>query len=84
MEASTDGGETWQILEGRTTTDDNPVGNAYGVGWTGASGEGVGPQWIGRGSDLTPYAGQEILLRFEMATDDAVNEPGFLGRHHRQ
>ena len=29
-----------KILEGRTTTDDNPVGNAYGVGWTGASGEG--------------------------------------------
>lgn len=78
VEASTDGGETWQILAGRTTTDDNPVGNAYGVGWTGTSGKGVGPQWIDEEVDLTPYAGQEILLRFEMVTDDAVNEPGFL------
>ena len=28
--------------------------------------------------DLTPYAGKEILLRFEYITDDAVNGPGFL------
>jgi hypothetical protein len=28
--------------------------------------------------DLTPFVGQEILLRFEMVTDDAVNKPGLL------
>ncbi len=28
--------------------------------------------------DLSPYAGKEILLRFEMVTDDAVNHPGLL------
>ena len=28
--------------------------------------------------DLTPYAGKEILVRFEMITDDAVNMPGLL------
>ena len=28
--------------------------------------------------DLTPFAGKEILLRFEMVTDDAVNKPGLL------
>lgn len=79
VEASTDGGETWQILEGRTTTAENPVANAYGPGWTGASGGGrFGPEWIDEEVDLTPFAGQEILLRFEMVTDDAVNLPGFL------
>src|SRR5690606_18942777 len=28
--------------------------------------------------DLSQYAGKEILLRFEMVTDDAVNKPGLL------
>ena len=28
--------------------------------------------------DLSAYAGKEILLRFEMVTDDAVNKPGLL------
>jgi hypothetical protein len=40
---------------------------------------------------MTPYAGQQILLRFEYITDDAYNSPGFcvddisipeLGYHH--
>lgn len=78
VEASTDDGKTWQILTGKTTTDDNPVGNAFGPGWTGVSGDRATPQWIDEEVDLTAYAGKEILLRFEMVTDDAVNEPGFL------
>jgi hypothetical protein len=28
--------------------------------------------------DLTPFAGQQLLLRFEYITDGAVNRPGFL------
>jgi hypothetical protein len=27
--------------------------------------------------DLSTYAGQEVLIRFETITDDAVNRPGF-------
>jgi hypothetical protein len=27
--------------------------------------------------DLSPYTGQEVLVRFEYITDDAVNRPGF-------
>jgi hypothetical protein len=27
--------------------------------------------------DLSPYTGQEVLIRFETITDDAVNRPGF-------
>jgi hypothetical protein len=78
VEVSTDGGEKWQILEGQHTTDRNPVGNAFGPGWTGISGGGATPEWVEERVDLTPFAGQEILLRFEMITDDAVNKPGLL------
>jgi immune inhibitor A len=84
-EASTDGGQTWQILPGGHTTENNPVGNAFGPGWTGLSGyasgdktEGKTAQWIEEQVDLTPFVGQEILVRFEMVTDDAVNRPGQL------
>ncbi len=75
---STDGGDKWQLLPGRYTTDDNPVGNAFGVGWTGISGGGSTPEWVEERVDLTLFAGQEVLLRFEYVTDDAVNEAGFL------
>jgi hypothetical protein len=77
-QVSTDGGEKWQILEGQHTTDENPVGNAFGPGWTGVSGGGDAPEWVEERVDLTPFAGQEILLRFQMVTDDAVNKPGLL------
>lgn len=78
VEVSTDGGNKWQILEGLRTTTDNPVGNAFGPGWTGVSGGGDSPDWVNERVDLTPFAGKEILLRFEMVTDDAVNKPGLL------
>jgi len=78
VEVSTDGGNKWQILEGQHTTADNPVGNAFGPGWTGVSGGRDTAEWIDERVDLTPFAGKEILLRFEMVTDDAVNKPGLL------
>ena len=78
VEASTDGGKTWQVLPGLHTTSENPVGNAFGVGWTGISGGGDTPQWTDEKVDLTGYAGKKILLRFEYVTDDAVNLSGLL------
>ena len=69
---STDGGQTWDILPATSSVSTNPSGNAYGPGFTGASGE-----WLQETVDLSPYAGQKILLRFEYITDDAVNHPGF-------
>ena len=71
VEASTDGGATWDILEGGRTSPANPVGNSFGPGYTGRSGG-----WLEDQVDLTPYAGQEILIRFEYVTDDALNGPG--------
>ena len=78
LQASTDDGETWQILETPSGTDANPTGNSYGWGYTGPSGsEGVS-EWIQESVDLSVFAGQQVLLRFEYVTDAAVNGEGLL------
>ena len=71
VEVSTDGGETWDILEGNLASPENPMGLSFGPGYTGQSGG-----WQQDSVDLTPYAGMELLLRFEYVTDDALNEDG--------
>ena len=71
--ASGDGGRTWEALPGRHTTDYDPVGLAYGPGYTGDS----GGEWLQEEVDLTPYAGGRLLLRFEYVTDDASHARGF-------
>ena len=73
VEASDDGGRTWNILEGLHTTTDNPSGNAYGPGYTGSSDD-----WLQESIDLTPFAGGPVLIRFEYVTDDAVYLDGLL------
>lgn len=82
---STDGGDTWTTLEGRTSTTDDPQGHNYGYAFTGVSGApGIEPDqgtrgvWIDESIDLTPYAGQEILLRFWVINDDALNSAGWM------
>ena len=72
VQVSTDGGLTWDVLNGGLSTKNNPHGNAYGPGYSGLS-EG----WKDDVFDLTRYAGQKILLRFHYITDDAVNGSGF-------
>ncbi len=76
--ASTDGGTTWTPLPGLYTTTENPHGNAYGPAYTGDSGGDAGPVWMRERVDLTPFAGREVLLRFELITDEAVNAPGMV------
>jgi immune inhibitor A len=78
VEVSTDGGQTWDILPGRYTTNENKSGNGFGHAWTGISGGGDTPQWVQEQVDLSTYAGQVIDVRFEYITDDAVNHAGFL------
>lgn len=75
LEVSTDGGRSWQTLPTSHTTAANPTGNNYGHGYTGTSG-GATPRWMQEAVDLTPFAGAEILVRFETITDDAYNAPG--------
>ncbi len=77
VEVSTDGGTSWTILETPHSATTNPTGNAYGPGYTGQSGGQDGPVWVEESLDLSAYTGQEILLRFEYVTDDAVNRSGW-------
>ena len=72
LTASTDGGATWDALPASGTTDANPVGNAYGPGYTGTS-----DGWQDGAASLAAYAGRELLLRFHYVTDDAIHGPGF-------
>ncbi|MDY7080057.1 MAG: immune inhibitor A [Chloroflexota bacterium] len=78
VEISADGGETWEILTTPSGTRTNPNGNSFGWAYTGRSGGGGTAEWIHEQVDLSPYAGQEVLIRFEYITDDAVNRPGFI------
>jgi hypothetical protein len=76
VEASTDGGTTWDTLKATTTTTDNPNGQNYGNGFTGKSG-GTTATWVPETVDLSRYGGRTILLRFEYVTDDSYNADGF-------
>lgn len=78
LEVSTDGGDTWQILETPSSTAEDLSGNSFGWAYTGYSGGGDEPRWIQETVDLSEFAGQEILLRFEYITDAAVNGDGLL------
>ena len=75
MEVSGDGGTSWDILGAPNTTAKNPIGNSFGMGYTGAS-EG----WIEESVDLSAYSGRRVLMRFQYVTDDAINGPGLCVR----
>ncbi len=72
---SSDGGATWTPLSTPRTTAEDPYNNAYGSGYTGQSGG-----WVQESLDLSAYAGQQIMVRFEYITDDAVNQAGHAHR----
>lgn len=68
---SRDGGASWELLGTEAATDANPKGNNPGVGLTGDSGG-----WVRQTADLTPFAGEVVLLRFGYLTDDAYEGSG--------
>ena len=78
LEASIDGGMTWDILTTPSGTSEDPSGNSYGWAYNGKSGVGELPVWIHEVVDLSTFAGDEVMLRFEYITDTAVNTEGFL------
>ena len=83
VEASQDGGETWEILITPFGTADDPSGNSYGWGYNGSSGDLFGKdvetaRWIEESVDLSRYSGKEVLVRFEYITDAAVNGEGLV------
>ena len=69
--ASDDGGAAWDILATEHSTHENPHNTAYGPAYTGESGG-----WLTETASLDAYAGGEVLVRFQMITDDAVTQPG--------
>ncbi len=77
MSVSRDGGQTWQMLNGRASVADRATGNNFGVGWTGSS----GADWIDEQVELTPFAGSEVLLRFDYVTDQSYTGQGFAMRN---
>ncbi|MDQ6693137.1 MAG: immune inhibitor A [Chloroflexota bacterium] len=80
VEASTDGGANWNLLNGKYTTTDNPNGTSFGPGWTGKSGVGANQdadaRWVDESIDLSAYAGRKVQVRFEYVTDEGYNRPG--------
>lgn len=80
VEASTDGGKTWDILPAKNSNTDNPNGASYGPAYTARSGtsdDNAPAQWVQDQVDLSPYSGKTILIRFQYITDDAYNAPGW-------
>ncbi|MCS6839319.1 MAG: immune inhibitor A [Roseiflexus sp.] len=81
---STDGGRSWRTLPGITTRTDDPQGHNLGHGLTGISGApdaalgNARGRWVDERIDLTPFAGREVLLRFWVISDAAINGPGLL------
>ncbi|MEC7749614.1 MAG: hypothetical protein VX572_11780, partial [Chloroflexota bacterium] len=71
VEVSIDGGRNWLIIETPTTSPENPIGNGFGPGYTGASGG-----WLQESVDLSPFAGEDLWVRFQYVTDDAINASG--------
>ncbi len=78
LSVSENGGEDWTLLDTPDSTDSNPNGNNYGSGITGYSGGGDPGEWIEHNVDLSAFAGEEVMLRFEYVTDASVNGEGFM------
>jgi immune inhibitor A len=60
-------------VETNLSTADNPNGQNFGHGITGASGG-----WVELSVDLSSFAGQTVEIGFRYWTDGAVVEPGFM------
>jgi len=67
VQASDDGGQTWNSLPGRYTTNANPNGGNPGNGITGSA-----KHYVAETMDLSAFAGESILLRFMLTQDGAV------------
>jgi hypothetical protein len=79
--ASTNNGDDWTFITTPSGTDTDPTGNSYGWGYTGDSGGGEDvseAEWIQESVNLSDFAGQQVLLRFEYVTDAAVNGEGLM------
>lgn len=75
--ASRDGGHTWQALEAAGMQGADPADDPSGSALAERYYTGRQQAWRAESIDLTPFAGQEILLRFEYVTDPILTFGGF-------
>ncbi len=71
---SIDGGASWRLL-----VPDNAQGGEFGPGFTGRSQDKRNniKGWIQESISLNNFAGQPVLIRFEVLTDFAITGGGF-------
>ena len=72
--ASTDNGNNWDLL-----FPDHYASGEYGPAFNGQSAAEADAtnEWVRESINLNQYAGQELLLRFEVMTDGSVTGRGF-------
>jgi hypothetical protein len=76
VSASTDGGQVWQPLVGEQMQGLDPADDPSGSALAERFYSGRTRAWRDETIDLTPFAGQEILLRFEYVTDLILSYAG--------
>lgn len=76
VSVSADGGKTWDPLTATTMQGLDAADDPSGSALTSRFYTGRTQEWRHEVIDLKPYAGQEILLRFEMVTDPILTYSG--------
>ena len=76
VSASTDGGQTWQGLRAPNMQGSDPAHDPSEAAFTDYFYSDNSGGWLKETIDLTPFAGQEILLRFEYVTDPILTHNG--------
>lgn len=78
IQASTDDGATWSLIaptEGYNFTSNASCGNYYPA--QSFSGYDIDAEWNDYTLDLTPFAGEQVQLRFVFGSDGSVTAPGW-------
>lgn len=73
---STDGGTTWQVIQGTPPyhfTSSYAFGNIHGEGLGIPGWGGIHTDWISASFDLSSYVGQSVKIRFAFGSDPAYN-----------
>jgi immune inhibitor A len=70
VSASVDG-QTWVDLTSPMMTTANPYRRARAAGYTGQS-----DGWVSDAVDLSPFAGHQVLVRFQALTDESTTHSG--------
>jgi hypothetical protein len=77
VSVSTDGGQRWQPLVADGMQGLDPADDPSSVALADRFYSSRRGEWFAERIDLSPYAGQEVLLRFEMVTDLIQTWGGF-------